>query len=553
MDRNYRELFVRIFIGAFLIASLGSLSACGGGGSSSPLPPSPPSAFSLASPANTTPSLVIGTALSWQDSSGETSYTLQISSDNFATTGYSYVDTSIPANTVSYTLTPGMLAGGVTYSWRVIAVNATGQTTATNAPFSFTTRTETPVWSLFSNPTSSLDDEPYGMVISGSSMYVVGYDSDTALGDDQWRIENRDTSNGSLVASFGTTTGVVVNNPSGTSIFSFDDAYAIAVDSTDMYVVGFDSVAGDDDWGWHIEKRDLVTGASVTTFGTDGAISENLSIYVDEAFAVAVDSTQLYIVGYEETLTQGAQWRIEARDKSTGSLVSEVTSSLSADADYAYAIAIDPDEGYMYVAGSDASSGDWKWRIEKRTLSAPLSLETTTFGGGNGYVLSNPGTGADEPLAIALDKNTGYLYIAGYEQDTINSRYRWRIEKRRMSDGALETAQFGGTTGFVVSSTTTNAVANSIAIDSNYMYVAGYDNTSSGSFEWRIEKRDLTTGALVSSFGFGGVVVYDFGTPSAGFDDVARAIAVDSTNVYVAGYETVSGADSRWRIMKLPK
>ena len=457
MDRKYRELIMRAVIGAFLIASLGALAACGGGGSSTPLPPA---------------------------------------------------------------------SGSV-------------------------------VWSLASATTSTLDDEPYGLFINGSSLYIVGYDSNTPLRDDQWRIENRNTSDGSLVASFGTTTfGVVENNPSAASILSFDYAYAVAADSTAMYVAGFDSMVSDNDWEWRIEKRDLATGATIPSFGTNGVISENLSIYDDAAFAVAVDSSQVYVVGYQETLSQGPEWRIEARNKSTGALVSSVTSSISADAEYAYAIAIDPDEGYMYVAGNDGSFPDWKWRIEKRTLSAPLSLETATFGGpGKGYVLSNPGTGTDEPLAIALDKNAGFLYIAGYEQDTAAApnRYRWRIEKRHTSDGSLETSKFGGTTGFVVSSTTTNAVANAIAIDSTYMYVAGYDNTSGGSLEWRIEKRDLITGALVPAFGAGGVYVNSFGSPAAGSDDDIFAISLDDTYLYVAGYETVSGFDSHWRIMKLYK
>jgi hypothetical protein len=90
-----------------------------------------------------------------------------------------------------------------------------------------------------------------------------------------------------------------------------------------------------------------------------------------------------------------------------------------------------------------------------------------------------------------------------------------------------------------------------MAIDASYMYVAGFDNTTSNGLEWRIEKRSLATGALVSSFGSGGVVVNNFGSPS--LDDSARAISVDSSYIYVAGFETVSGIDSRWRIMKLLK
>lgn len=513
---------------------------------------SSPSAFDLTSPTDGAAGVTLPVTLEWNDAVGEDSYTLQISTDNFV---HTMLTATLPANSTSYTLSHDVLEGGVTYYWQVIAANANGQTVASNAPFSFTTRSGTTVWSQASNP-SSIDDEPYGMtLISGGSLYAVGYDSNTAPGDDQWRIENRSLTDGSLVATFGTTTfGVVETNPSGSTIFSLDDANAVAVDASAMYVVGFDSIAGDNDWSWHIEKRDLVTGAPVTSFGSGGVISENNIVGDDEeALAVAVDpgpSGNLYIVGWVWPASQNKEWRIEARDKSNGNLLSSVTSNISVYEDVAYDIAIDPAEGYMYVVGSDQSSGDLKWRIEKRTLSAPLSLETTTFGGGTGYVLSNPGAGIDKPQAIALDAQ--FIYIAGYEFDTVNLRDRWRIEKRYRSDGTLETVSFGSG-GVVNSNTTTGAEAFAIIIDSNYLYVAGYDNTSSGSLEWRIEKRSLVTGALVPTFGTGGVVVNDFGSPAVYYDDVAYAISVDANYLYVAGYESVDATNSRWRIMKLVK
>jgi hypothetical protein len=411
------------------------------------------------------------------------------------------------------------------------------------------------VWTQMNDP-SPIEDQPYGMAISGSNMYVVGFDSNTPLFDDQWHIEKRNLGDGSLVAAFSTIIpGVVVSNPSSTTINSFDDAYAVAVDSTAMYVVGFDSIVGDNDWAWHIEKRDLVTGGLIMSFGSGtggGYISENISTgpgLDDAAFAVAVDSSPtgtMYIVGYTTTVFQGTEWQIEARDKVTGLVVSSVTTSMSIGDDVANAIAIDPVEGYMYVVGTDASLGSSGWRIEKRTLSGSLSLDSTF--GSSGFIYEDPSSSPDEPLAIVLDST--FMYIAGYE--TSGATVRWRIEKRRRSDGSLETTSFGGAgKGFVVSNTATNAVANAIAIDSNYMYIAGYDNAAGGTFEWRIEKRDLVTGALVTSFGSNGVVVNDFGSPS--FSDSIRAVDVDSSYIYVAGYESVDATNSRWRIMKIVK
>ena len=552
MNRKDQKTIFRVTIAALLIAGLGMLAGCGGGGGGGgAAPPTAPGAFSMTAPANNALSIVPTPTLSWNGASGATTYTVEVNTSPTFSMVNTFESTTIPAGTTS--IVASSLSPSTVYYWRVIALNSVGTTTASGAPFSFTTKKSGDVaWSQMNDP-SFIDDQSYGMAISGANMYVVGYDSNTTEGDDQWHIEKRTLHDGSLVASFGTTTpGVVVNNPSGTTINSFDDAYAVAVDSTALYVVGFDSAAGDYNWGWRIEKRDLVTGASITAFGSNGAISENVSGFDDAAYAVAVDSSPtgtMYIVGYESTVLQGTEWRIEARDKATGTLVSSVTSSISADADVAYAIAIDTSEGYMYVVGTESSAGNSAWRIEKRSLSAPLSLETFTFGSPStpGYIYSNPNTtGQDAPLSIALDST--YMYVAGY--DTTSGVRRWRIEKRLLSDGSLETTSFG-IGGYVNSITTTSAVANAIAIDSNYMYIAGYDNTLSGFLEWRIEKRDLITGDLVSIFGSGGVVVNDFGSPALDHD--IWTIAVDASYVYVAGYESVDASNSRWRIEKIVK
>jgi hypothetical protein len=90
-------------------------------------------------------------------------------------------------------------------------------------------------------------------------------------------------------------------------------------------------------------------------------------------------------------------------------------------------------------------------------------------------------------------------------------------------------------------------VARGIAIDSTAMYVVGYD-FSPGNYQWRIEKRSLTDGNLVPEFGTGGVVTSD---PSTG-DDVASAIAIDSTAMYMVGRDGSPG-NNQWRIEKRVK
>jgi hypothetical protein len=245
-------------------------------------------------------------------------------------------------------------------------------------------------------------------------MYVVGFDESPGSGNTQWRIEKRNLTDGSLVTAFGTN-GVVTSNPSVDS----DYAYAIAIDSSAMYVVGYDRSPGYGNTQWRIEKRSLTNGSLVTAFGTNGVITSNPSAYGDYANDIAIDSSGMYVVGYDHS----------------------------------------------------PSNVSFQWRIEKRSL-ADGSL-VTAFGT-NGVITSNPNSIAE---AIAIDST--YMYVAGYQG-------QWRIEKRGLTDGSLVTAF--GTNGVVTSNP--NDEANAIAIDSSAMYVVGYDSSpGSSNYQWRIEKR----------------------------------------------------------------
>ena len=93
----------------------------------------------------------------------------------------------------------------------------------------------------------------------------------------------------------------------------------------------------------------------------------------------------------------------------------------------------------------------------------------------------------------------------------------------------------GGNPGDLIYSVTSNPstgddAAYSIARDSTYMYVVGEDS-STGNYQWRIEKRNLSDGQLVTGFGTNGVVTSN---PSTG-NDLAYSITIDSTYMYVVG------------------
>jgi len=525
---------------AFVLVAM-SMLLCAGIAGCAAGPTTAPGAFALSAPANGATSLSLTPTLSWTDATGETSYTVEIDSENNFSSPLVYQNTKIAAGTTSFMVPSGVLAGGTTYYWRVIAINSVGSTIASNAPFSFmalSSGASVPEFGgggpfgaggfVTSNP-STVSDLPSEIAIDTTAMYVVGYDS--SVGSAQWRIEKRDLTDGSLVTGFGTG-GVVTSNPST----GLDMAMGIAIDSTAIYVVGFDHGPGD--YQWRIEKRSLTDGSLVSGFGTGGIVTGNPSTGEDEAYDIAIDSTAMYVVG-RDYVPGNWEWRIEKRSLTDGSLVTGfgtggvVTSNPCTGADMAQNIAIDSTA--MYVIGSDYSPGNNQWRIEKRSLTDGGLV--TGFGTG-GVVTSNPSTSDDLASGIAIDSTA--MYVVG--RDASPGHWQWRIEKRNLTDGGLVTGF--GTGGVATSDPSAGNGAAGIAIDSTAIYVVGYDFSPLNN-QWRIEKRNLADGGLVTGFGTGGVVTSN---PSTG-EDGALDIAIDSTAMYVTGYDHGPG-NNQWRIEK---
>src|SRR3989338_6192313 len=85
----------------------------------------------------------------------------------------------------------------------------------------------------------------------------------------------------------------------------------------------------------------------------------------------------------------------------------------------------------------------------------------------------------DDPFGSAIDGSA--LYVVGYASP---AQYQpdWRIEKRNLNTGALIWGQ-----------TIPNSnVAWDVVVDATAMYIAGADLTP-GNVQWRMEKRDLAS------------------------------------------------------------
>jgi uncharacterized protein YmfQ (DUF2313 family) len=110
---------------------------------------SPPGAFTLVSPADASSGVSISPTYSWNSAPNSTSYTLQVATD----AGMTNLVIDQSGLTATSDTPATVLAEGTMYYWQVIASNATGDTTSTSAPWSFTTAT---------SPLSPGDVEPEG-------------------------------------------------------------------------------------------------------------------------------------------------------------------------------------------------------------------------------------------------------------------------------------------------------------------------------------------------------------------------------------------------------
>ena len=96
-----------------------------------------PAAFNLLTPASGSTGQALSGNLTWQSSSGATGYDVYLDGNNPPTT---VVSTNQVGTSYSYS----GLANSGTYYWKVVAKNASGSTTATGAPWNFTTIGSTP-------------------------------------------------------------------------------------------------------------------------------------------------------------------------------------------------------------------------------------------------------------------------------------------------------------------------------------------------------------------------------------------------------------------------
>jgi hypothetical protein len=131
---------------------------------------SPPSSFNLLTPTNATTNQAISGILTWQSSTGATSYDVYLGTSNPPTT---IVSSNQTGTSYSY----AGLSNGTSYYWKVTAKNANGSTNATASPWSFVTVVAPPsAFNLLTPSNNSINQPIAGTLTWQSSINATGYD-----------------------------------------------------------------------------------------------------------------------------------------------------------------------------------------------------------------------------------------------------------------------------------------------------------------------------------------------------------------------------------------
>jgi hypothetical protein len=239
------------------------------------------------------------------------------------------------------------------------------------------------MWSQVSNPTAGFDVAE-AVAVDGSGLYVVGLETPAATSDHMWRMEKRDLTTGTLMWQ-------QTNNPRS----GRDYAYDVAVDISRMYVVGSDKPTSEAESEWRIEKRSLTDGTLISSFAAGGVIQEDINGGDDTAHSTAVDSTGVYVVGYDNAPGK-LEWRFEKRDPGRPATKLVITAS-----------------------PSSVTAGSWttKYTVQRRDYynnnvtseTTPVDLASTSTGTAKKFAES-PGGGAVTSVTIPAESSAQDFY-----------------------------------------------------------------------------------------------------------------------------------------------
>ncbi len=417
-----------------------------------------------------------------------------------------------------------------------------------------------PLYSIASN-FGILDYRAKDMAIDGDYIFVIGggliIDSgletpDLKYGDMAWCLEKRHKDTGALVETFGRK-GIVLTDAGGETRRN----RVIALDDHHIYIAsclrGVGPYYEKRENFWQIEKRDKKSGNLVQEFGVHGVVTSpdkaSGQTWLRSIRDLNVVDGHIFVLGSERTWTTSGSTRIEKRNKNTGALIPEFgENGVVRNPKPSFEWDMDVFGECLFVIGKNSlgpgSESETDFEWHIEKRSTLTGSLFEEFGR-SGVVEHNPTSGYEQPYAVAADKDS--VYIVG--DDNCLDSGEWRIEKRDSSSGELE-QNFGDLGIIVVNPGPWSDSAEQVLTDANYLFIAGQQRLRGlGNPDWRLEKREKNTGSLVQNFGTGGIVPLEhrYWRPGG-----ILGISMDDKYLYLLR-KHCGIANSHWRIEKRSK
>ncbi|HVF67638.1 MAG TPA: hypothetical protein VM914_08240, partial [Pyrinomonadaceae bacterium] len=217
------------------------------------------------------------------------------------------------------------------------------------------------------------------------------------------------------------------------------------------------------------------------------------------------------------------------------------TTDIQGTDDGGYAMAIQTD-GRIVVGGYavDLANGDKEFALVRYNYNGTLD---TTFGGGTGKVVTDFNGTSDRIWGITLQAD-GKIVAVGETVSILAPGTNDIAVARYTTAGVLDTT-FGGT-GKVTTDHGPGAsnAAYAVAMSGTNIIVAGYEAVS-GNNDFMVT-RYTSAGLTDPAFGTLGFTTTGF----SGFNDVARAVAIDSTGRIVLGGYANNGSDDDFAVAR---
>ena len=352
----------------------------------------------------------------------------------------------------------------------------------------------------------SITVQPDGKIlVAGTS------DNDFAL--------TRYNADGSLDTSFGGGDGKVTTDVLGGS----DSGFSVAVqDDGKILVAGYIHNGTDYDLAL---TRYNANGSLDTGFGGgDGIVTTPVGASNDYGRSISIQPDgKILVAGYTDTGGTNYVFAL-TRYNTDGSLDTGfdgngiVTTDVGTGSDYGYSITVQ-DDGKILVAGSSNSD----FALTRYNTDGSLD---TSFGGGDGILTTDIGTGSTDSGYSVTVQDDGKIVIGG----TSNSDFALA---RYNTDGSLDTS-FGGGDGKVTTPIGTGAdYGLSVAVQADGKIVIGGYSFNGTDNDFALARYNVD-GSLDTSFGGGdGKVTID---ASEGGSDIGYSIVVlDDGRILMAG------------------